>query len=57
MHFSDERNILRIRPPTQPAEVEITPAMVESVRQRIKDAGGTLTRLGHTSRRPLRGQA
>jgi hypothetical protein len=39
----DKRNILRIGPPEHPGGTEITPAMVESVRQRIKDAGGTLT--------------
>ncbi len=32
-----------IGPPQYPGETEITPAMVESVRQRIKDAGGILT--------------
>jgi hypothetical protein len=39
----DKRNILRIGPPAHPGETEITPAMVESVRQRINDAGGALT--------------
>ena len=43
MSFEDKRNILRIGPPEHPGETEITPAMVESVRQRIKDAGGILT--------------
>ena len=43
MPFNEERNILRIGPPEHPGEAEITPAMVESVRQRIKDAGGILT--------------
>ena len=43
MSFEDKRNILRIGPPENPGETEITPAMVESVRQRIKDAGGILT--------------
>ena len=41
--FQDNRNILRLGPPKHPGEIEITPAMVESVRQRIKDAGGILT--------------
>ena len=39
----DKRNILHIGPPEHPGGIEITPAMVESVRQRIKDAGGILT--------------
>ena len=43
MSFEDKRNVLRIGPPEHPGETEITPAMVESVRQRIKDAGGILT--------------
>ena len=43
MPIDDKRNILRIGPPEHPGETEITPAMVESVRQRIKDAGGILT--------------
>lgn len=43
MQFSDERNILRIGPPVRPGETEITPAMVDAVRQRINDAGGILT--------------
>ena len=43
MSFEDKRNVLRIGAPEHPGETEITPAMVESVRQRIKDAGGILT--------------
>jgi hypothetical protein len=43
MSSEDKRNILRIGPPEHPGGIEITPAMVESVRQRIKDAGGFLT--------------
>ena len=39
----DKRNVLRIGPPEHPGGTEITPAMVESVRKIIKDAGGTLT--------------
>jgi hypothetical protein len=42
MQSAEERNVLRIGPPKHPGETEITPAMVESVRQRIKDAGGML---------------
>ena len=43
MSFEDKRNVLRMGPPEHPGETEITSAMVETVRQRIKDAGGTLT--------------
>jgi hypothetical protein len=43
MPLPDDRNILKLGPPKYPGEVEFTPAMVESVRQRIKDAGGILT--------------
>ena len=43
MPLPDNRNVLNIGPPEHPGETEITPAMVESVRQRIKDAGGILT--------------
>src|SRR5215211_948431 len=43
MPLPDDRNILKLGPPQYPGQVEITPAMVESVRQRIKDAGGVLT--------------
>ena len=39
----DKRNVLHIRPPQHPGGTEITPAMVESVRQRINDAGGPFT--------------
>jgi hypothetical protein len=42
MPLSDERNVLRIGPPQHPGETEITQAMVEAVRQRIRDAGGIL---------------
>lgn len=42
MALDDERNILKIGPAEWPRR-EITPLMVEAVRQRIKDAGGTLT--------------
>jgi hypothetical protein len=40
---SDERNILHIGRPARSGKPEITPAMVEGARQRIGDAGGTLT--------------
>ena len=43
MPYPDKRNMLHIGPPEHPGETEITPAMVETVRQRIKDAGGILT--------------
>src|SRR5208282_2449522 len=43
MEFEKRRNVLRIGPPEHPGETEITSAMVETVRQRIKGAGGTLT--------------
>jgi len=43
MPVEDKRNILRIGPPEHPGGTEITPAMVETVRERIKDAGGILT--------------
>jgi hypothetical protein len=39
----DKRNVLHIGPPKHPGETEITPAMVESVRQRINEPGGILT--------------
>src|ERR1700738_3233535 len=38
----DKRNILNIGPPKHPGGTEITTAMIESVRQRIKDARGAL---------------
>ena len=43
MQFGDKRNVLRIGPPEHPCETEITPAKVEIVQQRIKDAGVFLT--------------
>lgn len=43
MQFTDERNVLRIGPPARPGDAEITPAMVDVVRQRIEAAGGILT--------------
>ena len=43
MSSEDKRNVLHIGPPKHPGGTEITSAMVESVCQRIKDAGGTLT--------------
>jgi hypothetical protein len=43
MPLPDDRIILKLGPPEHPGQVEITPAMVESVRQRIKNAGGILT--------------
>jgi len=43
MPLPDDRNILKFGPPKYPGQTEITPAMVESVRQRIKDGGGILT--------------
>lgn len=43
MSFKDKRNVLRTGPPEHHGETEITPAMVGTVRQRIKDAGGILT--------------
>lgn len=42
MPVNDARNILKIGPDKRPIYDEITPAMVESVRQRIVDAGGEL---------------
>jgi hypothetical protein len=53
MPLPDDRNILKLGPPQHPGQVEITPAMVESVRQRIKDAGGGPHRLGGAERRCL----
>jgi hypothetical protein len=43
MPLPDDRNILHIGPPQRGGHTEITQAMVDSVRQRIKDAGGILT--------------
>jgi len=42
MPQADKRNVLHNGTPS-PGETEITPAMVESARKRINDAGGTLT--------------
>jgi hypothetical protein len=39
----DKRNVLHVGPPVSPGEPEVTPAMVDAVRQRIRDAGGVLT--------------
>jgi hypothetical protein len=43
MPLDDERNILHIGQPARPGKPEITQAMVDSVRQRISNAGGTMT--------------
>lgn len=43
MSPEDNRNVLHVGPSKRPGEPELTSAMVEAVRQRIKDAGGTLT--------------
>ena len=43
MPLPADRNILNFGPPPYEGQVEITPAMVEGVRQRIRDAGGILT--------------
>lgn len=43
MPVTDERNVLHVGPPARSGKPEITPGMVEAVRQRIKDAGGVLT--------------
>ena len=43
MLSADERNVLRLGPPKYSGDSEITPAMVETMRQRISDAGGLLT--------------
>jgi len=43
MPIFDKRNVLHVGPPDRPGEPEVTPAMVEAVRQRIEDAGGILT--------------
>jgi hypothetical protein len=42
MPVYDERNILCIGPPQREGDTEITPAMADTVRQRIQDAGGKL---------------
>ena len=43
MPLPDDRNILELGPPEPPGQVEITPSMVDSVRQRIREAGGILS--------------
>lgn len=43
MPLPDDRNSLNPGASAHPGQAEITPTMVEGVRQRIKDAGGTLT--------------
>jgi hypothetical protein len=43
MPLPDDRNILKLGPAQHQGHVEITAAMVESVRQRIKAANGVLT--------------
>lgn len=43
MTADDERNILHVGPPAKPGDNEITPAMADTLRQRIADAGGALT--------------
>ena len=43
MPSEDKRNVLHTGPPKNPGDTEITPAMVESVRERISDAHGNLT--------------
>jgi hypothetical protein len=43
MPLPDDRNTLKLGPPQYPGQAEITPGMIESVRERIKDAGGILT--------------
>ena len=35
MQFTDERSVVRIGPPVRPGEAEVTPAMVEAVRNRL----------------------
>ena len=42
MPVYDERNILHIGPPQREGDTEITPAMADTVRQCIMDAGGKL---------------
>ncbi len=39
MPIYDERNILYVGPPSRPGDPELTPAMVEAVVARIRDAG------------------
>lgn len=43
MPLQDKRNILHIGPPQRPGDPEITPAMADTMRRRIEDAGGNLT--------------
>lgn len=43
MSSDEERNILHIGPPARPGDAAITQAMADAARQRIEDAGGTLT--------------
>ena len=43
MPYPDKRNVLHVGPSDNPGEPELTPAMVEAARQRVIDAGGTLT--------------
>jgi hypothetical protein len=43
MALPDDRDTLKFGPPQYPGQIEITPDMVEAVRQRIKDAGSILT--------------
>ena len=43
MALPEDRNTLKFGPPKYAGQTEIMPAMVESVRQRIRDAGGILT--------------
>jgi hypothetical protein len=42
MPVYDPRNILHIGPPQRAGDTEMTPAMADTVRQRIQDAGGKL---------------
>ena len=42
MPVYDPRNVLNIGPPQRPGDPEVTPAIAEAVRQRIRDAGGAL---------------
>ncbi len=42
MPIYDPRNVLHIGPPQRTGNAEVTPAMAESVRARIRDAGGPL---------------
>lgn len=42
MPVYDPRNVLRIGLPQRPDDAEVTPAIADAVRQRIRDAGGAL---------------